>query len=221
MSGVREPRLIAVDGPSASGKSTVARLVAIALGYRYLDTGATYRITTLAALQAGFDQFGDARLPALAKELTAGFRMRLSMDPSAAGAWLDGIDVHGAIRSPEVTAAVSAVSAVSAVRRHLVDWQRAAAHAAGCCVLEGRDTGTVVAPDAVLKVWLTARSDVRASRRAHEAGVAAGADLARRDQLDSSRAVDPARPGPDAWEIDSSDHSAAELAQLIVGRLAR
>ncbi|MCW2614970.1 MAG: cmk [Frankiales bacterium] len=220
------PSVIALDGPSGSGKSTVARGVATTLGWRYVDTGATYRIATLAVLRAGTD-LSDA--DAVAAVVT-GADIRLSTDPARPCAELGAEDVSAVIRGPEVTAAVSAVSAVPAVRSLLVDLQR---HLAGVdgAVLEGRDIGTAVFPDAPVKVYLDASPEVRASRRAADgdAGVTApaehlvatvSADLARRDRLDSSRAASPLSAADDAVHLDSSALDAAAVVQRVLA-LAR
>ena len=218
--------VIALDGPSGSGKSTVARGVAARLGWRYVDTGATYRTATLAVLRAGAD-LTDAG--AVAK-VVADADISLSTDPRSPGARLGGEDVSTIIRGPEVTAAVSAVSAVSAVRRQLVALQRALAGTSGA-VLEGRDIGTAVFPEAPVKVFLDASADVRASRRAADgdAGVTApaadlvatvSADLARRDRLDSSRAASPLVAAEDAVHVDSSTLDAAAVTERVLA-LAR
>ena len=204
------PRVIALDGPSGSGKSTVARAVARRLGWRYLDTGATYRAATLAVLRAGTDLSDDTAIAATVAEAV----IVVSTDPDRPGTILDGDDVSTVIRGPEVTAAVSAVSAVPEVRVQMVALQRELAGSDGA-VLEGRDIGTAVFPDAPVKVFLDASPEVRASRRAGDAdpGVQAegsdvltkvAADLARRDRLDSSRAASPLQAADDALQLDSS-----------------
>jgi cytidylate kinase len=217
-------RVIALDGPSGSGKSTVARGVARALGWRYLDTGATYRAATLAALRAGVDLADGAAVAAA----VADARIELSVDPDKPGVTLDGDDVTAEIRGPRVTASVSAVSAVPEVRTRLVDLQRSLIGEGA--VVEGRDIGTAVAPDAPVKVYLDASPEVRASRRASDADagvVAAGdvvdavaADLARRDRLDSSRAASPLQVAPDALHLDSSVLTADEVVVRVL-ELAR
>ncbi len=226
--------VIALDGPSGSGKSTVARQVAAVLGWRYVDTGATYRIATLAALRAGTD-LTDA--DAVRAAVTA-VRIAVSTDPKAPGAHLGDEDVSAEIRGAEVTAAVSAVSAVPAVRALLVALQRELAGTGGA-VLEGRDIGTAVFPDAPVKVFLDASPAVRASRRAADgdSGVApgpagappqadgrllaaVGADLARRDRLDSTRASSPLQPADDAVHLDSSSLDAAAVVERVLA-LAR
>lgn len=216
------PRVIALDGPSGSGKSTVARALARHLQWRYLDTGATYRAATLAVLRSGTD-LGDADTVAKA---VAAATIVVSTDPDRPGTTLDGEDVSAVIRGPEVTAAVSAVSAVPDVRRQLVALQRELAGDQGA-VLEGRDIGTAVFPEAPVKVFLEASPEVRASRRAGDAdtGVTAGrgdvvqqvaADLARRDRLDSSRVASPLQCADDAVLLDSSALDADEVVQRVL-----
>lgn len=218
--------VIALDGPSGSGKSTVARALAAQLGWRYVDTGATYRAATLAVLRAGVALTDDAAV----ERVVAGADIDLSTDPTSPGVRLGGEDVAAEVRGATVTAAVSAVSAVPAVRVRLVELQRRLAGTSGA-VLEGRDIGTVVFPLAPVKVFLDASAEVRAARRAAEAesGVAAGpgelvatvgADLARRDRLDSSRAASPLAPAVDAVHLDSSS-LAANVVVARVLELAR
>ena len=219
-------RVIALDGPSGSGKSTVARAVARRLGWRYVDTGATYRAATLAVLRARTD-LGDADAVAAA---VAGARIVVSSDPDVPGTSLDGEDVSALIRGAEVTAAVSAVSAVPEVRRRMVALQRELAGSAGA-VLEGRDIGTAVFPEAPVKVFLDASAQVRATRRAGDAdtGVAGGEtvdlvqrvadDLARRDRLDSSRTASPLQAADDAVHLDSSALDAEQVVDRVL-RLA-
>jgi len=216
-------KVIALDGPSGSGKSTVARGVAQALGWRYVDTGATYRAATLAVLRAGTD-LADADAVAA---VVGSADVDLSTDPAATAVRLDGEDVTTVVRGPEVTAAVSAVSAVPAVRARLVSLQRRLAGDAGA-VLEGRDIGTAVFPEAVVKVFLDASAEVRAARRAgdSDAGVsvtagqtavaAVAADLARRDRLDSSRTASPLQAAPDAVHLDSSTLDAAQVVERVL-----
>ena len=216
-------KVIALDGPSGSGKSTVARGVAQALGWRYVDTGATYRAATLAVLRAG-TELAD---PDAVTGVVGAAAIDVSTDPGAAGVRLDGEDVTAVVRGPEVTAAVSAVSAVPAVRTQLVALQRRLAGATGA-VLEGRDIGTAVFPDAAVKVFLDASAEVRAARRAgdSDAGVsvtggqtavaAVAADLARRDGLDSSRTASPLQAAPDAVHLDSSTLDAAQVVERVL-----
>ena len=207
--------IVAIDGPSGSGKSTVARAVADALGLEMLDTGAMYRAVTLAALEAGIDP---ADGPAC-REITRKAAIELGER-----VLLDGRDVSAEIRGPAVTAAVSAVSADPGVRRLLVERQREwnAAHGGG--VVEGRDIGTVVFPEATVKVFLTASDDERARRRARDEAAAQRhvevgelrEALNRRDALDSSRAVSPLQPAVDAIHIDTTSRSVPEIVAEIV-----
>jgi cytidylate kinase len=213
-------QVIAIDGPAGSGKSTAARGVAAALGLHTLDTGAMYRAVTLAALEAGVD-VDDA-------DAAAAVAARARLEVEDGRTVLDGRDVSDEIRGPEVTAAVSAVSAHPAVRRILVarqrDWARA--HAGG--VVEGRDIGTVVFPDAPVKVFLTARDDVRAARRrrdeesaSREVAVDEMRDaLAARDRADASlgRALRPEDAADDAMIIDTSTTDVDDVVGAIVHR---
>jgi CMP/dCMP kinase len=218
---------VTLDGPSGTGKSSVARDVATRLGAAYLDTGAMYRAATVAVLDAGAD-------PEDAEEVAAVVaRARIEVGTAADTELVevDGVDVAVRIRGAEVTRAVSAVSAVPAVRRRLVDQQRALVAAADAVVVEGRDIGTVVLPDATLKVYLTAAPEARAERRAAQLGIteAAGiselaADLRRRDEYDSSREDSPLRPAADAVIVDSTHldregvvDRVVELAHSVVG----
>ncbi|GLW93191.1 (d)CMP kinase [Actinokineospora globicatena] len=205
--------VVALDGPSGTGKSTVARRLAVALGAAYLDTGAMYRAVTLAVLRAGVDQEDGAAVLRCAEAAD----LRIGTDPTAADVRLGDEDVAAEIRGPEVTGAVSAVSAVPKVRELLVAAQRRIISEArgrlGGIVVEGRDIGTVVVPDAALKVYLTASADARAARRtAQDAAAGRGstvdatlADVERRDRLDSTRAASPLRPAVDAVEVDTTD----------------
>jgi CMP/dCMP kinase len=199
---------ITLDGPSGTGKSSVARAVAVRLGAAYLDTGAMYRAATVAVLDAGVDP-ADAEAVAA---VVAAATIEVGTTAGEEVVQVDGVDVAVRIRSAEVTRAVSPVSAVPAVRRQLVDQQRALVAAAGAVVVEGRDIGTVVLPDATLKVYLTAAPEVRAERRAGQLGLddpaeiaELAADLRRRDEYDSSRADSPLRPAADAIIVDSTD----------------
>jgi CMP/dCMP kinase len=213
-------RLLAIDGPAGSGKSTVARAVADALGLHTLDTGAMYRAVTLAAMQAGVD-VADA-------DEVADVAERAEIELGDGSICLDGRDVSAEIRGPEVTAAVSAVSAHPAVREILVGRQREWVRDRGGGVVEGRDIGTVVFPDAPVKVFLTARDDVRAARRRRDEEVSArevAVDAVReaitqRDQADASlgRALRPEDAAPDAMLIDTTNSSVEEVVAAIVAR---
>jgi cytidylate kinase len=199
-----------MDGPSGTGKSTVSRRLAKAVGAAYLDTGAMYRAVTLAVLRAGLDPDGpDAEKVAIAAAKT----IRSVTDPLAPLVLLEGEDVEAEIRGPEVTRAVSAVSAKPPVRAALVERQRAMIAESPGIVVEGRDIGSVVVPDAPLKVYLTASEEVRAARREaqdRKAGRAADhasvlADVRRRDRLDSTRKTSPLYAAPDALVLDTDD----------------
>jgi CMP/dCMP kinase len=210
--------VIAMDGPSGSGKSSVSRGVARALGLRYLDTGAMYRAMTWWMLQKGVPVEAPDAVAARVGE--AG--LRSDTDPAAPGITVDGMDVSGPIRTPEVTAAVSMVAAVPKVREHLVALQRQIIGEGGI-VVEGRDIGTVVAPEAPVKIFLTASADVRARRRNAElagASVTATQDaMARRDRLDSTRQASPLAAAPDAVELDTTrlglDEVIAEVLRVV------
>jgi cytidylate kinase len=207
--------VIAMDGPSGSGKSSVSKGVARALGLRYLDTGAMYRAVTWWMLREGVPVDDPAAVAARASEpgLSCG------TDPNSPEISVDGTDVSGPIRTPEVTGAVSAVAAVPAVRERLVALQREIIGAGGI-VVEGRDIGTVVAPDAPVKIYLTASPEARAQRRSRElTGVtvsATQADMARRDRLDSTRKADPLARATDAVEVDTTSLGLAEVITEIV-----
>ncbi|CAA9322968.1 MAG: Cytidylate kinase [uncultured Nocardioidaceae bacterium] len=207
--------VIAVDGPSGSGKSSTARGVAMRLGLRYLDTGAMYRAMTWWMLQHGVDVDDSAAVAAAAPGVT----LQVGTDPSAPTIAVDGTDVAGPIRGPEVTGAVSAVSAVPQVRALLVERQRRLI-ASGGIVVEGRDIGSVVAPDADVKIHLVADAQARAIRRAAEQGGRADlsstqADLARRDLLDSSRVASPLQQAPDAVVVDGTGMTLEEVVDHV------
>ncbi|QNJ91001.1 (d)CMP kinase [Mycolicibacterium fluoranthenivorans] len=221
-----EALTVALDGPAGTGKSSVSRGLAHALGARYLNTGAMYRIVTLAVLRAGVDLSDTDRVAEVADEVD----LAVGYDPDFDTAFLAGEDVSREIRGDEVTAAVSAVSAVPAVRARLVQLQRELAAGEGAVVVEGRDIGTVVLPDADVKIYLTASAEERARRR-NAQNIANGlpddyeavlADVVRRDHLDSSRAVSPMRAAEDALIVDTSAMSESEvvthLEDLVVQR---
>ena len=213
-----EECVVAVDGPSGSGKSTVSRRLAAAIDGVYLDTGAMYRAVTWAVLQAEVDLADPDAIAKIAIET----ELSIGTDPSSPSFAANGVNVDGPIRGVEVTQAVSAVAAVPAVRKHLVTLQRAIIDAHPRIIVEGRDIATVVAPDADLKVYLTASSAARAARRSAEdaADVAATeADLARRDKLDSSRAVDPLRQASDAIEVDTTGIGIDEVVAYLLNLL--
>ncbi|WP_308289316.1 (d)CMP kinase [Mumia sp. zg.B17] len=216
------PVVIALDGPSGSGKSSTARGVATRLGLAYLDTGAMYRALTWAVLQRGADVEDAAAVAAAAADAT----IVSGTDPQAPTITVDGVDVSGPIRSQEVTDAVSQVSRVPEVRERLVRLQRETIAASEGIVLEGRDIGTVVAPDAPLKVFLVADTNARAARRAAEQGQAeaahveaTAASLQRRDAIDSSRTTSPLARADDAIQLDTTHLTLDEVIDEVV-RLA-
>jgi CMP/dCMP kinase len=207
--------VVAIDGPAGTGKSSVSRRLARALGARYLDTGAMYRMVTLAVLRAGVDPT-DAEAVG---EIASTVQLSLSYDPDRISCYLAGEDVSAEIRGDEVTRTVSAVSSVPAVRTRLVELQRAMAAGPGNVVVEGRDIGTVVLPDAPVKIFLTASAETRARRR-NDQNVASGladdydgvlADVRRRDHLDSTRPISPLRAASDAVIVDTSDMTEAQV----------
>jgi cytidylate kinase len=193
-------RVIAIDGPAGSGKSTVARALAAHLGLRYLDTGAMYRAVAFAVLRSGGDPEDAAATAATAR--------RVDLDIGLDAVIVDGVDATVEIRGPEVSRAVSVVAANPEVRKELVSRQREWANRHGGGVLEGRDIGTVVFPDAELKVYLTADPEERARRRAKEVTdldyETVAADIARRDAADTSRATDPLVEAADATVVDTT-----------------
>jgi cytidylate kinase len=195
--------VVAVDGPAGSGKSTISRRLAIALSADYLDTGAMYRAVTWAVLRDGIDPHDHDAVLAVATGIT----LVMGTDPENPHTTVDGVSVDRAIRGSDVTQSVSAVASVAPVRALLVAQQREIVGASGRIVVEGRDIGTVVAPDADLKVYLTASADERARRRSLEnasAQASTAVDLARRDRLDSTRAADPLRQASDAVVLDTT-----------------
>ncbi len=201
--------VIAIDGPAGSGKSTVARAVAQRLGLAYLDTGAMYRSIAFAALQQGVDT-ADA-------EATAALAKATDVSVGSDGVFVDGIDASEAIRTEDVTKAVTAVASNPAVREVMVERQRTWIAENGGGVLEGRDIGTVVCPDADLKVYLVADPEIRARRRAAEQNEAVANDMARRDQADSTRTVSPLMRADDAAEIDTTNLSIDEVVDVVIG----
>ena len=213
-------RVVAIDGPAGSGKSTVARGVAAALGLPTLDTGAMYRAVALAALEAQVDLADADAVAQIARDA------RIEIEGVTTR--LDGRDVSAEIRGPEVTDAVSQVSAHPPVRSVLVDRQRAWVDQHGGGVVEGRDIGTVVLTDAPLKVFITARDDVRAARRQRDETAAQRAvavddvrsSLDRRDRADGTlgRATRPEDAAPGAIVVDTSDVTAERVIADVVAR---
>jgi cytidylate kinase len=208
--------VIALDGPSGTGKSSVARQLARRLNARYLDTGAMYRAATVAALDAG----AGLDDPDAIAEAVGIAKIFISTDPSDVRVEVDAVAVDARIRSAEITAAVSAVSAVPAVRTLLVAAQRELIGDGGI-VVEGRDIGTVVWPSARPKVYLTADAGERARRRAEQDGAgdlqAVENDLARRDRYDSSRTVSPLAIADDAMHLDTTQLSLEQVVDLLYG----
>lgn len=213
--------VVALDGPSGTGKTTVARRLAARLSAGYLDTGAMYRVVTLAVLRAGTDPDNAARVARIAGKTV----FTVGTSPDDPMVTLGTENVTGAIRGNDINQSVSAVSAVPEVRRLLVARQRTiigeVLAGIGGIVVEGRDIGTVVAPNAPLKIYLTASAEIRAARRSAQDSAAgresthadARASVDRRDRLDSSRAASPLRPARDAVHVDTSELS---IDQVIV-----
>ena len=197
--------LVAIDGPAGSGKSTVAKALARRLDVAYLDTGAMYRAVAYAALREGVDPADADAVAQVAQAIEVDVAERVVVD---------GVDATTSVRSPEVNRTVSTVAANPNVRAEMVRRQRAWAARHGGGVIEGRDIGTVVFPEAPLKVYLTARDDVRAARRHEER------DVARRDRLDTNRSVSPLLPAHDALVVDTSDMTVDEVVERVMDALA-
>lgn len=199
--------VIAIDGPAGSGKSTIGKLLGERLGLEYLDTGAMYRGVTFAALRRAIDPSDADVIARLAPEV--------ELTLSEGRLIVDGVDATIEIRGPEVTRAVSLVAANPAVRKELVRRQREWAQERDGGVLEGRDIGTVVFPDAKLKVYLTASPEVRAQRRSKEVTdldyETVAADIAKRDALDQGREASPLTEAPDALIVDTSNRSIEDI----------
>jgi cytidylate kinase len=212
--------VVAIDGPAGSGKSTVARRVAELAGLRYLDTGATYRAVTLALQRRGIPVDDQEAVADAAKAVD----LALELPPGPAGVarvLLDGAEPGPALRTPEVNATVSAVAAVPAVRELLVGLQRSLVGVGGI-VVEGRDIGTVVWPDAEVKVFLTAAEHERARRRTGDSdgGGETAETLARRDAIDSGRSASPTRAAVDALVIDSTTRTIDQVVGQILDLIA-
>ncbi len=212
--------VIAIDGPVGAGKSTVAKLVAQKLGYLYVDTGAMYRAVALKALRLGMD-INDPIVMAMLAEATD-IQLQQQEDGSVR-VFLDGEDVTEAIRTPEVSEASSIVSAHEGVRKILAERQKAMAELGGV-VMEGRDIQTVIAPDAEVKIFLTASLEERAKRRwleLKQKGISVSyeevlQEVKERDERDKSRAIAPLRKAPDAIEIDTTGMTPEEVAEKII-----
>jgi cytidylate kinase len=209
-------KVIAIDGPAGAGKSTIARRVAGKLGFTYIDTGAMYRALALWALRQNLDPADAHRMEQLA------LAAEIGLDSAEARVFLNGEDVTGEIRTPVVSEAASRVAAIPAVRREMVEKQRSMG-ATQNVVMEGRDIGTVVFPDASLKIFLDAGADARVQRRILQTGAQAGeiaGEIADRDRRDSTRGDSPLAQAPDAVYIDSSALSIEEVEEAVL-RLVR
>jgi cytidylate kinase len=215
--GVAQPVIVAIDGPAGTGKSSTSKAVAAQLGLSYLDTGAQYRAITWWMVNNGIDVDDPSAIAAVAgkPEIISG------TDPANPTITVDGTDVAGPIRTPEVSAKVSAVSAVPEVRARITELQRSVAAAAEKgIVVEGRDIGTTVLPDADLKIFLTASAEARAARRS---GELKGSDvhttraaLLKRDAADSSRKASPLAKADDAVEVDTTALTLAQVIECVV-----
>ena len=213
--------VITIDGPAASGKSTVARLVAQKLGASFLDTGAMYRAVTLAAMKAGVDMSDEKKLLGVMRTS----KFQFSVKDGLTMVSIDGVDVSDEIRSPEVTAKARYIASAAMVREKLVRMQRQFAAGEKKIVTEGRDQGTVAFPDAGIKFYLTARIAERARRRQAELrakGIDSGieevqASLEKRDRSDQSRTVGPLKIAKDAIIIDTTNLNIEEVVEKVLG----
>ncbi|MCG7343016.1 (d)CMP kinase [Sporosarcina sp. ACRSL] len=210
---------IAIDGPAAAGKSTIAKKIAQKLQYTYIDTGAMYRALTYKAIQSGIDMDSDEALA----DLLVNTEILLIPDNGGQAVHVDGVDCSNEIRSQEVTAAVSKVAAHSTVRKMMVDKQRKLAYGTGV-VMDGRDIGTEVLPDADLKIFMTASVDERAERRFQEnekRGIHSSLDrlkeeIEKRDRADSEREVSPLKKAEDAILVDTTSMSIDEVVDKVI-----
>ncbi|CAB5023662.1 unannotated protein [freshwater metagenome] len=208
-------RIVAIDGPAGAGKSTIAKALAKSLNIPYLDTGAMYRMVTYAALRDGVDPQNEIAVADVAK--------RMNVVMASDRFFVDEVDVTDVIRGPQVTEAVSIVAALSAVRNELRTAQRVWVSQSGGGVVEGRDIGTVVFPDATVKVFLTASPIVRAQRRVSQSGgdvLEIEEQIRKRDHLDSTRADSPLRESNDSLFIDTTDLSIESVVQKISSLVA-
>ncbi|MCZ7573144.1 MAG: (d)CMP kinase [Ardenticatenaceae bacterium] len=221
------PSTIAIDGPAASGKSTIGKILAEQLDYLYLDTGAMYRAVTLLALEAGIDPDNGPAVAALAATPIEIHPPGNAYDSRQYTVFIHGRDITWALRSPAVDEHVSAVAAHPEVRRLLVEQQRRIGHR-GRVVMVGRDIGTVVVPDADLKIYLEASVEERARRRCEERQARGEdcdyeeilADMRERDRRDANRATGPMRPAGDAYRIDSTGLTPDEVVDRILKLMA-
>lgn len=203
--------VIAIDGPAGAGKSTVAKLVAVETGLPYLDTGAMYRCVALSVLHSGVDISDAQKVGEIAEQVTIELNGPIAL--------LNGVDVSEDIRQPEINSVVSVIAAHSPVRSAMRLQQQRWIEKQGGGVVEGRDIGTVVFPDAQCKIFLTATPQVRAARRVDQFGGdvdEVAASIAERDRIDSTRTDSPLRPAQDAVIVDSSDKSTTEVVNEIV-----
>lgn len=211
------PRTIAIDGPAASGKTTVGLAIAARYGYSFLDTGLMYRGVTLAALRAGVPATEEAVRPLLRR-----LRMTVEVSPAGTRVSLRGEDVTDALRGPDVEKNVSKYSALPNVRASMVRRQRAIANR-GAAILAGRDIGTVVLPKAPLKLYLDASEDARAKRRGTQStqdAKDAQQDIANRDRVDAARTVSPMKPATDAIVVDTTEMTLDQVIALALEKVA-
>ncbi|MGA9537847.1 MAG: (d)CMP kinase [Desulfobacterales bacterium] len=215
--------VVTIDGPAGAGKTTVSRMLADRLGYRYIDTGALYRAIALAVHEGGIDSKDDVALG----KMCAALSLRYVLTDKEPRLLSNGRDVTDRLRTPEITMLASAVSARPVVRRFLMGVQRAMGREKGA-VFEGRDMGTVVFPDADVKFYLDAPEKIRAMRRFLELRPKTELtfeeverDLVRRDKNDSTRVEAPLKPAEDAIRIDSADLSPAEVVTVMLGHIER
>jgi cytidylate kinase len=215
--------VVTIDGPAGAGKTTVSRMLADRLGYRYIDTGALYRAIALAVHEGGIDSTDDAAL----EKMCAALSLRYVQTEKGPRLLSNGRDVTDRLRSPEITMLASAVSARPVVRRFLMGVQRAMGREKGA-VFEGRDMGTVVFPDADVKFYLDAPEKIRAMRRFLELRPKTELtfeeverDLLRRDRNDSTRTEAPLKPAVDAIRIDSADLAPAQVVAVMLGHIER
>lgn len=221
----RRPLVVTIDGPAGSGKTTVSRMLAQRLGYRYIDTGALYRGVAVAVLDAGIEAKDDAALA----QLCARIHLDLKDTGDGARVLLDTVDITARIRTPEISLLASTVSALPVVRNFLLATQRALAEEKGV-VAEGRDMGTVVFPHAEVKFFLDADPRIRVRRRYEELQVQDGGgpsleavekDMVQRDRNDTTRSVSPLKPAREAIRVDASHLTAEQVVERMLGLIAQ